>query len=889
MCISNKINKIFVNKNIKKLSDFRTISESITLNSDKKYIVTSNLPDCAVIPIEKDSVSKNFEITEAENEDKIKEAKDKIKEDVEGLLNDVGTAVANINKKDYSKKLVYALEDFRSIIGNIISNDGSGTYFKLVRNINSKDKNFDYYTVEYKFPCYKQMLVNGYVYYFYIESIKEFFEKLIEDIKYLQEKINKLKQVGRGEKGQQGATGVGLLIEILEAELKYGNQSQARQEIENAIKKEKGSTDDFIAGITNEKAEIFINQSYLRLAKIKRVCDKICDYHKENKKKIYQKRMNEVYFYFSDEEVRELEERCRYEQKDTIPIDNMLNYRQEKFPLQNSLGEKLQALKVAIDLETCDKNDTEKYVRFISRYNDNAKATAVSSINKIANTSIRKRIKKFKIIIVSAILILIAVALCVNFCKPDIQYNLTNSYLYSAQSGEFEFRKYDNSGAEIISAIPTSDDGVVEFPSQVELVKQDEVEMFHKDIVAIGSNVFEENADTVKSVVIPASVTSIGEKAFSGCSSLTSVIFEYGSRLAKIDSNAFAGCSKLEQIVIPSSVTKIGANAFAGCSKLEQIIIPSSVTEIGENAFAGYNITICCGIEESQAPSGWADNWNGGNVVLWGWIAGQEREVVVDGLRFMLNGSEATLTKYNLRNKTEVKIPVKVYANDNEYPVTTIKDNVFSGHAELKNIIVPKGITSIGGRAFSDCSGLTSIVIPDSVTSIGEGAFSGCSGLVSITIPFVGGSVKTANDTYQYPFGYIFGTSFYTGGVRTYQSYHGSSTSSSTTSSYYYIPSSLKGVTVTGGNILYGAFYNCSGLTSISIPESITSIEHFAFYNCSDLRSIDIPNSVRTIGSSAFHNCSGLESIDIPDSVRTIGSSASLEVVHSTIVAAWKA
>ncbi len=168
---------------------------------------------------------------------------------------------------------------------------------------------------------------------------------------------------------------------------------------------------------------------------------------------------------------------------------------------------------------------------------------------------------------------------------------------------------------------------------------------------------------------------------------------------------------------------------------------------------------------------------------------------------------------------------------------------------------------------------VTELTIPDFVTQIASGAFSGCSSLTSITIPFVGGSRKTATDTDQYPFGYIFGTSSYTGGTATKQYYYGSSTSS-VTSSTYYIPSSLKSVTVTGGNILYGAFRDCSGLTSIEIPDSVTTIGSSAFWGCSGLTSIEIPNSVTTIGTNAFYDCSGLTSVEIPNSVTSIGNSA---------------
>ena len=71
-----------------------------------------------------------------------------------------------------------------------------------------------------------------------------------------------------------------------------------------------------------------------------------------------------------------------------------------------------------------------------------------------------------------------------------------------------------------------------------------------------------------------------------------------------------------------------------------------------------------------------------------------------------------------------------------------------------------------------------------------------------------------------------------------------------------------------------GAFYGCSGLTSVTIPESVTSIGDYAFYNCSGLTSVTIPESVTSIGSRAFAGCSGLISVNIPESVTTIGNTA---------------
>ena len=206
--------------------------------------------------------------------------------------------------------------------------------------------------------------------------------------------------------------------------------------------------------------------------------------------------------------------------------------------------------------------------------------------------------------------------------------------------------------------------------------------------------------------------------------------------------------------------------------------------------------------------------------------------------------------------------------------VTNIGSYAFRGCSGLTSVTIPDSVKNIGSYAFKGCSGLTDITIPDSVTSVGSDAFSGCSSLESITIPFVGAVAgKTASDTYQYPFGYIFGTTAFTGGTSVKQYYY-SSTSFTTSSTYYipyYIPSSLRSVTVTGGNILRGAFQDCSMLTSVTFGNGVTSIGSSAFSGCTGLTGVTFGNGVTNIGNEAFDGCSGLTSVTIPDSVTSIG------------------
>ena len=336
--------------------------------------------------------------------------------------------------------------------------------------------------------------------------------------------------------------------------------------------------------------------------------------------------------------------------------------------------------------------------------------------------------------------------------------------------------------------------------------------------------------------------------------------------------------AEMEPFVFTSTPTSLTIQGVTD-SNVTSLEVPSYVTHIGSDAFSGCNALAAIEVDVSNTTY-----------------------ASVDGIL------------YNKAKTEFVHIPDAI-TGDVEIPggVTSIGSSSFRGCTSLTSVTIPDSVTSIGSYAFSGCSDLTTITIPDSVTSIGSGAFSGCSSLKSITIPFVGDEAgKTSSDTYQYPFGYIFGTSSYTGSEAVRQYYYGSSTSSTTWETYY-IPSSLRSVTVTGGNILYGAFYDCSMLTSVTIRNGVTSIGGSAFRGCSSLESITIPfvgatkygtedthfgyifgassysyndyyvpaslkkviiTGGTSIGWGAFEDCTGLTSVTIPDSVTSIGERA---------------
>ena len=368
-------------------------------------------------------------------------------------------------------------------------------------------------------------------------------------------------------------------------------------------------------------------------------------------------------------------------------------------------------------------------------------------------------------------------------------------------------------------------------------------------VTSIGYNAFN-GCTGLSSITIPDNVTSIGNYAFRNCTGLTSVVIP--DSVTSIGGGAFEGCTGLTSITIPDNVTSIGYSAFFGCTGLTSITIPDSVTSIGQQAFSG-----CSGLTSIIVNERNTNYYSAENCLI-----ETATNTLILGCKTSViptDGSVTSIGEDTFKGCSGLK---SVTIPDS---VTSIGGGAFAGCICLTSVTIPDSVTSIGDQAFYDCSGLTSVTIGNGVTSIGERVFSGCSSLESITIPFVGAKAGvTSSDTYQYPFGYIFGTSSYDGGVATEQYYYGSSTSS-TTNTTYYIPSSLKSVAVTGGNILYGAFSGCTGLTSVTIGNGVTSIGMGAFYNCTGLTSITIPDSVTSIGAGAFFDCTGLTSIIVDE------------------------
>ena len=183
------------------------------------------------------------------------------------------------------------------------------------------------------------------------------------------------------------------------------------------------------------------------------------------------------------------------------------------------------------------------------------------------------------------------------------------------------------------------------------------------------------------------------------------------------------------------------------------------------------------------------------------------------------------------------------------------------------DVVIPAGVTSIWDQAFWCCTGLTSVTIPDSVTSIGDEAFWCCTGLMSIV-------VEDGNSVYHAIGNCLIETESKTLVVGCNASVIPTDGSVTSIGNYaFYDCTGLTSVTIPDSVTSIGkkAFSWCKGLTSVTIPDSVTSIGKNAFSWCKGLTSVTIPDSVTSIGDKAFYDCTGLTSVTIPDSVQSIG------------------
>jgi len=472
------------------------------------------------------------------------------------------------------------------------------------------------------------------------------------------------------------------------------------------------------------------------------------------------------------------------------------------------------------------------------------------------------------------------------------------------------------------------------------------------------------------SVTIPESVTNIKPETFGSCSSLASIKVESGNTKydSRNDCNAIietatnsliTGC---QNTIIPNSVTKIGKVAFYGCSGLTSITIPNSVTSISYFAFFG-----CDGLTSLTIPESVTSVESSAVVGC----SGLTSIKVETGNTKYDSRNDCNAIIETASNKLITGCQNTVIPNS----VTAIEQNAFCGCSSMASITIPESVTSIGYAAFKDCSSLTSIIIPNSVTSIDISTFYGCRSLASVTIgngvtsigskAFGGCSgltevycyaeqvPNTSSDAFSET--NIENATLYVpkGSVESYKvtspwSGFGTIVAIASTSTeeakvgnlWYAFDTGTKQATVIAskddeysGNIVIpasvqyqdetyavteidgSAFNGCSGLTAVTIPNSVTGLPRFGFSGCNNLATVTldcwaiiskvypgqssrefarlfgdqvkeciIGNSVTYIGNF-FEDCSSIESITIGSNVEEIrfGAFRGCDLVSITV------
>ena len=331
----------------------------------------------------------------------------------------------------------------------------------------------------------------------------------------------------------------------------------------------------------------------------------------------------------------------------------------------------------------------------------------------------------------------------------------------------------------------------------------DGVYSIKKGVKVIANNAFSWCFYSLKSIIIPDSVTSIGDYAFSECHSLKSI--NIPDSVTRIGYSAFKNCGCLTSISIPPSVTTIEYGTFLGCHSLRNINIPDTVTRIGRSAFED-----CASLTSINIPP--------------------SLTTIEDG---------TFLCCHSLRN---------IYIPDT---VTSIEDYAFSECNSLKNINIPNGVTWIGDSAFFYCNSLISITIPSSVIAIGINPFCGCHA-----------DLKNESKAFIYEHNVLFNKD-----KTTIISYRAKDANYVIPDSVTGIGdgaflgcNSLTSIIIPDSVTSIGwlAFAYCNFLTSINIPDSVTTIGNSAFYGCKSLTSINIPDSVTSIEYCAFEECDSL-------------------------------
>lgn len=371
-------------------------------------------------------------------------------------------------------------------------------------------------------------------------------------------------------------------------------------------------------------------------------------------------------------------------------------------------------------------------------------------------------------------------------------------------------------------------------------------------VTTIGNSAFQYSTG-LTSVVIPNTITSIERYAFNNCSGLTTITIP--SSVTTIGIGAFNECTTLTSIELSNGISSIGNFAFDNCSGLATITIPSSVTSIGVGAFSG-----CSGLESIVVDSGNSiyDSRDNCNAIIEKssnqLIAGCNNTIIPNTVTSI--GQEAFR---NCKGLTTVELPNSM---------VTIGYRAFQNCNGITKLTIPNSVGTIAGDAFQNCSGITELTIPNSVTSIGYYAFENCTGLktVNYNAKYYGnfGGTVTTEDIEKLPlFKGCTSLETLTIGedvqILNYCAFRGCT--GLKTVNYNATNCRFMGLDLTTST-LAPVFSQCSSITTLNIGENVQNIPYGAFYGLTGVTEVTIPESVVNFGCYSFAGCSNLATVN---------------------------
>ena len=389
-----------------------------------------------------------------------------------------------------------------------------------------------------------------------------------------------------------------------------------------------------------------------------------------------------------------------------------------------------------------------------------------------------------------------------------------------------------NEGGSVKCSVSIAQDGasvqfVIEDGVLIDCIAEGGTEaIIPNTVVSIGNSAFF-GCKTLTTVVLPGCVTNIGSYAFSGCSGLINFIIPEG--VITIGEGAFYGCSSLEEVVIPDGVKEIRYRTFDGCLKLKSVKIPNSVKSIGSDVFDEW----CWNLFDESTIKGVR--------LVDGWCVGYNDELSGALDLTMTRGVSAGAFQ-DCINLEEVKLPV----------MKSVENYMFDGCTSLRKVQIPDGVRRLGACSFGDCSSLSSISIPSTVKLLDPNVFTGCSDLLfdRTTIPGI-----------EMVDGWVIKGEKSLSGVLDISDVRG---------------------------IAGGAFDGCTKLTDVVFPNNIESIGNATFKNCTGLTEIVIPSKVVDIGVNVFYGCENLKKVFLPLACKDYinendvfrGTSGNLQIIY---------